>query len=190
MAFPHVGKIVASLGFVGSFVLVAACGDYHDHDRYRNNDDCDYVERQCQQVCDYYCDYYSCYPTCYDQCWDDCGHYPRRPSSSSSSSGAVITDGGISTPPSDASSPPPVTDAGTGTGVLCSSCLSNADCEKDALCILRGGPPRDAGTDGGGPAGRGFCGAFCSTSDNCPQGFLCSQIGQSRQCLPTGNACE
>lgn len=186
MAFAQVGKVGASLGVVGGVVLAVASCTYRDHDRYR---DCDYVETRCQRVCDYYCDWYSCYPTCWDQCWDECGQVRRRPVASSSSGSVDV--------PFDASSPPPIADGGApsipddggGSGVLCTSCSSNADCETGALCILRGGPPRDD-ADGGGPLGRGFCGAACTTSQDCPAGFLCSQMGATRQCLPTGNACE
>lgn len=182
MAFSRAGKVVASLGAVGSLIVLVASCTYREHYR-----DCGYVETNCRQVCDYTCDYYSCYPTCWDQCWDECSQAGRRPSSSgSSSSGTVIIDAASSI---DAA-PPSTADAGPGTGVLCTSCVSNADCEKGALCILRGGPVRDAGTDGGAPAGRGFCGAACTTSEDCPDGFLCSQLGASRQCLPTGNACD
>ncbi len=188
MAFAHVGKVALSLAAVaGVIVAAASCDD--PNDRYR---DCDYVDTQCNQVCDYTCDYYSCYPTCWNQCWDECRDGHRRyPSGSSSSGSAPDIDATVVTPPSDAAAPPVATDAGTGgTGVLCTSCVSNSDCESGALCILRGGPPRDAGTDGGAPPGRGFCGAACSTTKDCPDGFLCSQLGSSRQCLPTGNACE
>lgn len=186
MAFAHVGRAALSLGVVGSVIVAVASCAYEDRGYYR---DCDYVDTRCQQVCDYYCDYYSCYPTCWDQCWDECGQTRRRPSSSSS--GAVPVDASVPIPVSDGGSPVPPVDAGSsGTGVLCTSCTSNVDCESGALCILRGGPPRDAGVDAGGPLGRGFCGAKCSTSQDCPDGFLCSQLGSSRQCLPTGDACE
>lgn len=173
------------MGFVsGVIVAAASCDD--PNDRYRN---CDYVDTQCNQVCDYSCDYYSCYPTCWTQCWDQCRdghrHYPGV--TGASSSGAPVTDATVvAPPPTDASAP--VTDG--GTGVLCTACISNSDCEKGALCILRGGPPRDAGADGGAVPGRGFCGAACTTTQDCPDGFLCSQLGSSRQCLPTGNACQ
>jgi hypothetical protein len=185
MAFAPVGKVVGALGVVAGVILaVASCDDPND-DYYRHRD-CDYVETHCSNVCDYYCDYYSCYPTCWNQCWDECGRSPRYPGASSSSGTVPSRDASA---PSDASAPPPESDAGSGTGVLCTSCVSNSDCETGALCILRGGPPRDAGADSG-PPGRGFCGAACTTSQDCPDGFLCSQLGSSRQCLPTGNACD
>lgn len=169
------GKIVLSVSAVaGLIAVVAACHDRDDDFR-----DCDYVDRRCRTRCDYTCDYYSCYPVCWDDCWNECGYDPAPPPSSSTS-GTVPFDAGVSI--SDGAAPP-ATDGGGGggTGVLCTKCSSTNDCEKGALCILRGGG--DAGT-------KGTCGAACQTSNDCPTGFLCSQIGASRQCLPTGNACE
>ncbi|MBX3230392.1 MAG: hypothetical protein KIT84_03340 [Labilithrix sp.] len=167
------------------FVATAACDDRRGY--YGRYDRCDYTYRQCRTVCDYWCDYWSCYPTCWDQCWDECGYNPRPPASSSTSTSGAPSpgiDAGVVNPDPDPEPEP-------GTGVLCTPCDANSDCESGAVCILRGGPPRDTSADdSGAPIGRGFCGHACTTSADCPDGFLCSQLGSSRQCLPKAGSCD
>jgi hypothetical protein len=139
------------------------------------------VVTRCRSVCDYWCDGWGCYPSCYDQCWEEC--YP----SSDPPPPPTVAEPPPSSPPPSSS-----TDAGgdaaaatpSGNG-LCAGCNSNADCESGALCILRGG-----GAGGGGDAGaKGFCGHACFGPPDCPQGFACTQIGSTKQCLPTSQSC-
>lgn len=196
MASSVVARVAAVGTFVLAFVAVAACDDRYG--RYGSSHrDCDYTYRQCRTYCDYWCDAWGCYPTCYDRCWTECGSDGRRDRDNDDYDYPPVSSSGYAV---DASAPPPIaeSDAGVpelepspGTGVLCTSCSANSDCESGALCILRGGPPRDAGaSDGGAPPGRGFCGHACTTSADCPDGFLCSQLGASRQCLPTAGNCQ
>jgi hypothetical protein len=161
--------------------VISACDD-RDYGRYN---DCDYVVRRCRTVCDYWCDRWGCYPTCYDQCWGDCYITPKPPP-------------GSTTPPiTDAGAPPPVTDGGgrpntDGGGVLCTSCASNDDCETGALCIFRGGPSPDAAAvpDSGAPTSRGFCGHACQAPQDCPEGFTCTNLGGTMQCLANNGVCQ
>jgi hypothetical protein len=131
-------------------------------------DDCDYVVRRCNTVCDYWCDGWGCYPACYDRCWNECYIRPPAPEPSPTAPPP---------PPGEPPAPPPP----GGSAVLCSPCTSNDECGGGALCIVRGG--EDAGQPG-------FCGHPCQASTDCPEGFACAEIGQSRQCLPTGDRCE
>jgi hypothetical protein len=74
--------------------------------------------------------------------------------------------------------------------VLCSACSSNDDCASGALCIVKGGgTPGASAPDGGPPAGKGFCGHACGSQGDCPQGFTCTALGPSKQCLPNAGAC-
>ncbi|MBX3212566.1 MAG: hypothetical protein KF850_11080 [Labilithrix sp.] len=176
---PGALRLAASLGATALTVaLVASCGDGRTSTSYR---DCDQVVRRCRTVCDYWCDAWGCYPMCWDQCWDDCYRYPDRQRPGDEPPPAP--------PPEDAGPPVPPVDAGgpSGAGDLCAACTSNDDCASGALCILRGGPSGD--DDGGAPEERAFCGQACSLS-GCPDGFSCTQLGSSRQCLPTSGACR
>jgi hypothetical protein len=161
-----------------TFGLVVAVSCDDGGDRY----DCDYTLRRCRTVCDYYyCDSWGCYPSCWDQCWDDCYRNDRLYSPGVANN----------TPTADATAPPSGSDRASvahdaGSGVLCSACNSNDDCEVGGLCIIRGGPAPDASTDGGNPSGTGFCGHACQASSDCPQGYTCTQLGSSKQCLPNG----
>lgn len=163
-------------------VLVAVGCHESDYDNGARH--CDEVLRRCRTVCDYWCDGWGCYPTCYDQCWDECYVNPAPPP------GVGVAPA----PGADAAAPAAPPDAGEvagGTRVLCSSCASNADCESGALCIFRGGRPSDASTsDGGAPSGKGFCGHACRSASECPQGFTCTQLGSSKQCLPNSGTCN
>ncbi|MBX3199276.1 MAG: hypothetical protein KF894_14180 [Labilithrix sp.] len=176
---PGALRLAATLGAGAvTLLLAASCGD--GRTSYR---DCDEIVRRCRTVCDYWCDGWGCYPMCFDQCWDDCRRYPDRPRPGDEPQPVP--------PPADAGpGPVPPVDAGgtSGAGDLCAACTSNDDCASGALCILRGGP-RGEGDDGGAPAGRGFCGQACSSSA-CPEGFSCTQLGSSRQCLPISGTCR
>jgi hypothetical protein len=166
-----------ALAATGLTLLVAAsCGEPGYHRAVR----CDHVHRRCRTVCDYWCDGWGCYPVCWNQCWDECFVDPDRPPS-----------GVAKRPEHDASTAPPAGDAGAGggSGVQCSGCWSNDDCESGALCIFRGGPPDEPG-DGGAPSDTGFCARACASSADCPQGFTCAEIGASKQCLPNNGKCE
>lgn len=168
-------------GVMLTVAIAASCDDQHGYVDYT---DCDRIERRCRTVCDYWCDAWGCYPMCWDQCWDDCYRYPEPPP-------------GTAPPRGDASSPPPASsDGGTpvsdgGSSMLCQACVSNDDCG-GALCILRGGARPDASPEdaGGPPAGNGFCGQACSTGSDCPEGFACSSLGSTRQCLPRSGRCN
>jgi hypothetical protein len=158
-------------------IVTASCND--DRPSYA---DCDSVVRRCQTVCNYWCDGWGCYPTCYEQCWDDC--YQRAPRGTPGPD-APLQDASLPPPPADAgSTPAPSNDA----GVLCSACVSTADCAAGSLCILRGGAQSDAAPPDAG--GAGFCSRACGSATDCPEGFACSQIGASRQCLPRRGTCE
>ncbi len=153
--------------------------------------DCDYVDRRCRTICDYWCDGWGCYPVCYDDCWDDCridDRHERRPVSETADPPPATDAGATPATPPPAPAPAPGSSSGGtgGSGVLCTSCTSSADCESGALCIFRGG----AGGADGGSSQSGFCGHACAASTDCPDGFLCSQIGSTRQCLPTTGTCR
>jgi hypothetical protein len=155
--------LAAALG-LGS-LLAASCTT-----RAESYAHCDYVVRRCRTVCDYWCDGWGCYPVCYDQCWNEC--YIKQPPPAEPAPPA-------DQPPPAEPAPPP--SGPPASGVLCSPCESNDDCGNGALCIVRGGA---AAQDGG------FCGHPCQVSTECPAGFACTEIGASRQCLPTGDRCE
>lgn len=190
MASSHLGRIaIAGAAVLGLVGLIAACDDHNGdgwgddgYGRHHGQQQCMNVVQQCRTICDYYCDSFQCYPECGDDCYNVCAD--DADGGIASDAATITADGGSVV---DASPP---ADAGSGTGVLCTNCISNADCESGALCILRGGVRDASADDSGAPVGRGFCGHECTTSDDCPDQFLCSQIGSTRQCLPTGNACQ
>jgi len=140
------------------------------------------VVRRCRTVCDYWCygGYYgwygSCSPVCWDQCSGSCYPSPETPDP---------VDAGPA-PVADASATPPPPPPNDGSGVLCSPCAKTDDCQPGSVCILPGGVS-DAGADAGPP---GFCGQSCTTNPDCPQGYVCAQLGTLRQCLPTGGRCR
>jgi hypothetical protein len=162
---------LAAVGF--AIVAVPSCDD-DGHD----DANCDYVVRRCRTFCDYGygCDYY--WGCCYDRCWYDCvGSSKPDPAPNV-------------TPPPASSTPtpnPPATDAGPAPApsgdfaVLCAPCTSNDQCKGGGLCITRGG--EDAGATG-------FCGHPCAASSDCPADFTCTQIGESKQCVPANGTCN
>lgn len=129
--------------------------------------DCDAVVTRCRTVCQTYCDGWGCYPVCYDQCWDECHQYPSPPPEPEPGPPGPPVDGGAS---------------GPSTAVLCKSCTSNDDCGGGGLCIQRTGAS-DAGA-------ASFCGSPCTSNADCPEGFACTPLGASRQCIPTSGHCE
>ncbi len=164
-----VGLSVGSLALLT--LLSAGCRDDFDPSR------CDAVITRCRTVCDYWCDSWGCYPTCWDQCWNEClivDHPPQDDAPPDASSDAA----------------PPVLDSGVehDGGVLCAPCTSNDQCQTGALCILRGGAP-DAAADASPATPSAFCGQSCFGAPDCPAGFSCTQIGASKQCLPTASGC-
>ena len=170
-----VKRVVVGLGVALGLTAAMSCSDPDTRTRR-----CDYTVTRCQTVCNYWCDYYwGCYPRCWDQCWNDCYVNPTPPPTAAPPA---------STP--DAAPPPPAADGGGeggGDGVLCSACTTNEDCSPGAFCIVRGGTA-DAGADGG-TGSRSFCGRACAGASDCPEGFVCTQIGPNRQCVPQSGAC-
>ena len=158
---------LAAIGF--AIVAVPSCDDDGFDDA-----SCDYVVRRCRTYCDYgyNCDYY--WGCCYDRCWNEC-------------IGSSKPDPAPSADPPPAPTPPPATDAAAPPppsgdfAVLCAPCTSNDQCKGGGLCITRGG--EEAGVSG-------FCGTGCVTSADCPADFTCTEIGQSKQCVPTDGACN
>ncbi|MFT7621604.1 MAG: hypothetical protein ACI9WU_000768 [Myxococcota bacterium] len=63
--------------------------------------------------------------------------------------------------------------------VLCRPCMDDGDCKAFdvASCI-------DYGTEGR------FCGAICDPQYPCPDGFSCTLVGGSRQCVADSGSCE
>jgi hypothetical protein len=175
----------AGVTLAASALAVLAAASCDDPNRQDRGYDCaGYGGGRCRTVCDYWCDDWGCYPSCWDQCFGSCAG-PGM-SSPPSATGTGATD----------ASTRPVTDAGLagdGGGVLCSACVANDDCESGALCVLRGGSPSSdaAATDASAPAptATGFCSHACGGVGDCPQGFTCTQLGSSKQCLPNAGAC-
>jgi hypothetical protein len=98
--------------------------------------------------------------------------------------GVPVSDAGA--PVSSTASPSVDAGRASGSGVLCTACSANDECEKGALCIFRGGKP----ADGGVPVLKaGFCGHACDAATDCPTGFTCTQIGSLQQCLPNTGTC-
>jgi len=126
--------------------------------------ECDRTETRCRPVCAWQCGGppgYGCFLRCHEECWEECiEDDPPAPRP---------VDGG--TPPIDAG--PPADDGGLA---LCAPCQSNDECGAGGLCIH---PIRDGGIP--------FCGRACT--DSCPEGFVCSEIGTSKQCLPASGIC-
>jgi hypothetical protein len=148
-------------------------------------EDCDYVVTRCRTYCDYCGGYggygygYGYYGCCYDRCWSECigdGKRDKAPNADPPPAPAPQ-------PPADVDAGAPTTDAGPpgDFAVLCQPCQANDECRGGGLCIIRGG--EDAGT-------AGFCGTPCSTSADCPAEFTCTEIGQSKQCVPTSGTCN
>lgn len=171
------GKLTVALASVALAVIASpSCSEGTF-----SSEDCDYVITRCRTYCDYcyggyYYGYYGC---CYDRCWYECigdGKPDKAPN----------TDPPVPAPAPDASTPPPppATDGGAPPGsvaVLCAPCTANDECKGGGLCILRGG--EDAGTSG-------FCGSPCNSGADCPASFTCTEIGQTKQCVPTDGICN
>lgn len=160
---------LAAIGF--AIVAVPSCDD-DGHD----DASCDYVVRRCRTVCDYgySCDYY--WGCCYDRCWYDCVGSdkpdPAPPSNPNPN-------------PAPSTPPAPAPDAGPAPSgdfaVLCAPCTANDQCKGGGVCIIRGG--EEAGVSG-------FCGTACNSGADCPADFTCTEIGQSKQCVPTNGTCN
>ena len=172
---------------VAAALAVLAAASCDDPNRYRDYDCSYYGGGRCRTVCDYWCDDWGCYPSCWDQCFGGGCYGPGMGSPPSASTSP--SDGGASMSRSDAGL------ASDGGGVLCSACVANDDCANGALCILRGG---SASPDASPPAGdasapsptaTGFCSHPCNGAGDCPQGFTCTQLGSSKQCLPNAGSC-
>jgi hypothetical protein len=175
-----VRRAITAVATTVVLVLAVSCSSNRGFDP----QDCESIIRHCRTVCDYWCDRWGCYPVCWDQCWEDC--IPRAPSPPEVSPPVAV--GAPTPPPADGGG---VSGGGSGSGALCAPCASNEDCSSSALCILRGGPATDASaSDGGAPAGTGFCGQACNVTSDCPQGFACAQIGSTKQCLPNTATCN